>query len=647
MIKLIKDLVETLNKYNYAYENGNPLISDAAYDKLYFELKSLEEKTGIVLGNSPTQKINYEVVNALQKVEHNHPMLSLDKTKDINDIAVFLGARPFLAMLKMDGLTCSLCYENGELVSAETRGNGIVGEDILHNARVISSIPQKISYTKRLIIDGEIICTYKDFENFKDEYKNPRNFAAGSIRLLDPKESYSRKLTFVAWDIIEGFEETNFLDIKLDYLTKLGFNIVPSIYYANKAKANFDSIINTLKKEANDFSYPYDGFVFKFNEYSYRKIQGTTAHHAKDAIALKEYDEEYESTLIDIEWSVGRTGQITPIAVFDPIDMDGSSIVERASLHNITVMNSLSKGYCQKGDKVKVIKSNMIIPQIVDWEHLDFNPNDSLEVPTSCPICGHPTSIVQENDSQVLICENLECEARFINQLEYFVSKKGLDIKGLSKATLEKLVEWGWVETKIDLFNLEKYRNEWIDKPGFGPKSVDKLLENINLGRHTTLEKFITSLGIPLIGSSMAKELVKYFNTWEEFIAAAKGDYKFYNLNTFGIEKHNSLKNYDYNEACYLADNYIKFIIPEEKEQNKSLNNINFVITGKLVKYKREELKNKIEDMGGKVLGAVSKNTTYLICNEKNSTSSKMKAALAAGVEVLTEDEFIKKFDFS
>ena len=646
MIEKIKNLINKLNIYTLAYDNGFPLISDKEYDDLYFELKNLEEETGIILGGSPTQNINYDVVNALRKVEHSHPMLSLDKTKDINDIAIFLGARPFLAMLKMDGLTCSLCYENGELVRAETRGNGVVGEDILHNARVIPSIPQKISYTKRLVIDGEIICTYKDFENFKDEYKNPRNFAAGSIRLLDPKESYSRKLTFVAWDIIEGFEETNFLDIKLDYLTKYGFNIVPSIYYANKAKANFDSIIDTLKKEANDFSYPYDGFVFKFNEYSYRKIQGATAHHAKDAIALKEYDEEYESTLIDIEWSLGRTGQITPIAIFDPIDMDGSSIVERASLHNITVMNELSKGSQYKGDKIKVIKSNMIIPQVVDWEHLEFNPNNLLKIPTVCPICGYPTIIEQENESQVLICPNEECEGKFLNKLEHFCSKKGLDIKGLSKSTLEKLVDWGWIENYSDLFELNKHRPEWIKKAGFGPKSVDNILIAIESAKYTTLEQFIAALGIPLIGNSMAKELVKYFDTWLDFLKAVKGDYKFFNLNTFGIEKHEALKNFDYTEASYIADNYIKFK-NQEKEEDSSLNGLKFVITGKLIKYKRDELKKKIEEKGGKVVDSVSKNTSYLICNEKTSTSSKMKTATSLGIEVLSEDEFIEKFDFS
>ena len=366
----VRFLVIALNAYTKDYEAGNPKIIDEEWDNMYFELKELEKETGLILSNSPTQTISYEVVNALEKREHNHKMLSLDKTKSLDEVANFVGNKEYLAMLKMDGLTCSLTYRNGELVSAETRGNGLVGEDILHNAKVISSIPKKIPYLTELVIDGEIICTYTNFDKFSNEYKNPRNFAAGSIRLLDAKECANRQLYFVAWDVItpmyfdNGKEYT--VSEKLNYIFKFGFTTVPYIEApaldADGNVVELDVIVEHLTYQAKELTFPIDGIVFKFNNCSYGRSLGETTHHFKNAIAYKFYDETHETELIDIEWSLGRTGQITPVAIFKPIEIDGS-IVERASLHNLTVMKELL-GQPYIGQKIWVAKRNMIIPQI-------------------------------------------------------------------------------------------------------------------------------------------------------------------------------------------------------------------------------------------------------------------------------------------
>ena len=373
----IKSLVQLLNNWTKLYDEGCPAVSDEEWDNKYFELQELEKETGLILSNSPTQSISYEIVNALNKVEHSHKMLSLEKTKSTSEVASFIGNKVFLAMCKMDGLTCSLTYRNGELVSAETRGNGLVGEDILHNAKVLPSIPSKIPYMDELVIDGEIICTYTDFEKFSSEYKNPRNFAAGSIRLLDSKECSNRNLTFVAWDILtpmyfdDGIEYR--LDQKLNYLVPFGFTVVPYVCANGMFGSDkfYENTIAEIQNIAKDKAYPIDGVVFKFTDCEYGRSLGETTHHFKNALAYKFYDETYVSTLLNIEWTMGRTGALTPVAVFEPIDMDGST-VERASLHNVSIMKDLlGKPYV--GQKIWVSKRNMIIPQIEKAEKWD-NP---------------------------------------------------------------------------------------------------------------------------------------------------------------------------------------------------------------------------------------------------------------------------------
>lgn len=641
-------LVEYLNKCTKAYDEGNPLISDKEWDDLYFKLEELEKKTGLILSNSPTQTITYDVVNNLQKKVHNHKMLSLEKTKSAEDVLQFARQREVLVMCKLDGLTCSLTYEDGELVAAETRGNGLVGEDILHNARVLSSIPKTIPYQHELIIDGEIICRYEDFKEFEGTYSNPRNFASGSIRLLDSKECSKRKLTFVAWDVISPMYDDSgeilYLADKLKTLKLMSFSIVPFIRTTFKNTEEVEAFISDVKWMSEKTSCPIDGAVFKFNDCDYGRSLGETEHHFKNALAYKFYDDVYPTKLLDIEWTMGRLGTLTPVAIFDPINIDGS-IVNRASLHNISIMNSIfgeaGPYYLQE---VNVYKANMIIPQIASAD-LTESTNTHFSIPSKCPICGGETKVVVDIDTAVLHCSNSQCVGKLINRLDHFCGKKGLDIKGISKATLEKLIEWGWVESIADIFDLDQYKNDWVKKPGFGVKSVEKILNSIQEGRNCNLSQFIAALGIPLIGATAAKELEKHFKDWESFINAVEGRYTFYCLSGFGAEMHSSLIRFNYDEAIYMVKNFIVFDLITEVETSNELNGKVFVITGKVNRFKnRDELKSKIEALGGKVTGSVSKNTHYLINNDVNSTSSKNNTAKSLGIPILSEDDFIETF---
>ena len=649
-------LVNFLNNCTKAYDEGNPIITDEEWDKKYFELKALEEETNLVLGNSPTQVITYELVNSLQKSTHNHKMLSLEKTKSPKEVLDFVGNKPFLAMCKMDGLTCSLTYRMGELVAAETRGNGLVGEDILHNARVIPSIPNKIPYTDELVIDGEIICTTHDFEEFSSQYKNPRNFAAGSIRLLDAEVCAKRNLTFVVWDVIsqiyfeDGIEFR--VDQKLEMLRPFGFTIVPyeTLTGAVMTTSLIEEVIKGVQEEAKLYGYPIDGAVFKFADCAYGRSLGETTHHFKNALAFKFYDDTYTTRLLDIEWTMGRTGVLTPVAIYEPLDIDGST-VERASLHNISVMAGIfSPLGPHKYQEIEVFKANMIIPQIASANKEGLCEENKILIPRECPVCGGMTQHWAENDSVVLVCIDSGCPGKLINRLDHFCGKKGLDMKGISKATLEKLIDWGWVSKCSDIFDLATHSKEWAQKPGFGVKSVEKALGAISTGSHCELHQFIAAIGIPLIGSTASKDLAKHFKTWDDFVAAAESNYPFYQLPNFGGEMHRNLVKFDYTEAKYIADHFIQFNTPEAKVEESAESAVNltgktFVITGKLTHFKnRDALKAKIEALGGKVTGSVSKNTSYLINNDVNSTSSKNQTAKSLGVEILSETDFIETF---
>lgn len=639
-----KQLIEQLNNATKAYDEGKPIMSDAEWDALYFALQTYEQQHGYSLPESPTRSISYQVVNELIKVEHSSPMLSLDKTKSIDDLNKFSGDKSCFLSLKLDGLTCRLTYAAGRLVQAETRGNGIIGEDITHNAQVIKHIPNRLKVPADLVIDGEVICTDSDFSPFANEYKNSRNFAAGSLRLLDSRECAKRNLTFVAWEVVQGMENDDNGSCHTNKLLNLApygsFCVVPFLCVApNTIDQN---TIDRLTDVAKEKGYPIDGMVLKYDDIAYGKSLGATAHHWRNGIAYKFFDESYPTTLRDIEWSAGRTGQLTPVAIFDTIEIDGSE-VSRASLHNISIMEELSGGVQYIGDTLYIFKANAIIPQVEKWEHNDCSIDKFLGIPTNCPYCGSPTKIKRETGTAVLTCSNSDCEAMLINRLDHFCSKdKGLDIRGLSKATLEKLIDWGWINSILDIYKLHKYRKEWIDKPGFGPASVDKVLAAIESSRNTTLNAFICSLGIPLIGRTISKQLLEIISSYEDFRDKIDNAYDFSQHSGFGYEKSRSLLDFDYSEADRLYK-LMTIQTPKEEEKKENLAGVTFCITGKLTQVKnRNELVSIIEQNGGRFVGSVSKNVQYLINNDKASTSSKNKEAQKLGIPIISEEDFFK-----
>ena len=648
LINNMKKLVKLLNEATEAYDRGEPIMTDKEWDEYYFKLKQMEEQLDYCLPESPTQSISYTVVNELTKVKHNHEMLSLPKTKELNEVESFLHGKDFLAMAKMDGLTCSLLYENGKLVSAETRGDGVIGEDITHNAMVIKSIPKEIPYYDRIIIDGEIICKEDDFEQFKGEYKNPRNFAAGSIRLLDSRECAKRNLTFVAWDVIEGLEDkTNELYVKLGYLMEWDFIVVP--FTMPKLDLPIDGHVSFVKEVCDVYFYPIDGIVFKFNDIKYSKSLGKTAHHFNNAIAYKFYDETYTTSVKHIEWTMGRTGVLTPVAVFEPIEIDGST-VERASLHNVSILKEMKLRY--QGQKIDVFKANQIIPQIAKvHEYTEENASiNGMEIPDICPVCGGIAEVqLSDGGIENLICTNPQCGGKLINQLDHFCGKKGLDIKGLSKATLEKLINWNWVNSCYSIFELQDYRDKWIQMPGFGIKSVDKILNAINEAKNTTFDKVISSIGIPLIGKTISKDLANKFASYESFREAVNKGFDFSVFDGYGPEMNKVLLTFDYRPLDDIVNDHLTIIYEElkEKETSNSLEGKTFVITGKLKQFKnRDALKAEIEGRGGKVSGSVTKKTDYLINNDTESTTAKNKTAKELGIPIISEENFKNLFDF-
>ena len=643
-INKIQELVDKLNYYTKLYDEGHPAISDKEWDDMYFKLQDLENFYGVYLSDSPTQKVNYQVVNKLNKVKHNHPMLSLDKTKSIDAIKSFLGNKDFICMAKMDGLTCSLRYIDGKLVSAETRGNGIEGEDILHNALQVKNIPNKINYKEELIIDGEIICTYNDFKDFEKEYKNPRNFASGSIRLLDSKESSMRRLTFIVWDIIKGLDEDR-LSSKLLKANELGFTIVPFEINLPEYKT-IEQIMEIVKKSSS--IYPIDGLVFKYDNCDEYIAAGKTDHHFKGGLAYKFYDEEYETTLQNIEWTMGRTGVLTPVAIFEPIDIDGTE-VSRANLHNISVIRDLFNETPKKGQKIYIYKANQIIPQISKVERYNEDEIIALEnlltPPEYCPICSHTTELFGDNNSIFLRCGNPSCEGLLLNRIEHFFSKKGLNAKGLSKATIEKLMDWGWINEIRDVFILSEHADEWKKKAGFGEKSVNNIITSIRESGNTDLESVISAAGIPLIGRTVARQIASIFNTYEDFREAI-GSFDFSEIDGFGYEMNKSLKNYNYDELDYIVENFLTINNKIEERKEQKLEGLTFCVTGKIKQWKnRDELSSFITSLGGKVVGSVSANIDYLINNDINSTSSKNLRAKELGKKIIDEQTFMNMFD--
>lgn len=632
--------VRELNATSEAYYNSDqPIMSDYEFDCKLDELKRWEEETGIVLSNSPTQNVGYDVMSKLEKSTHSHPMLSLDKTKSIDDLVKFSNGRDCVISLKMDGLTVLNTYEKGTLQKSETRGNGEIGEIITHNAKVFDNFPINIPFDRKFEIEGEAIITKNDFEriNTNGEYKTCRNLASGSVRQLDSKIAKDRHVHFVAWKVPFGLTTyTEEFRIAKDY----GFEVIPYVTY-NSNTDDINEKIEQLKAIANEKSYPIDGLVISYNNVEYGKSLGMTGHHPKHSLAFKFYDEESVSTLKDIEWSMGKTGNLTPVAIFEPIEIDNTT-VERASLHNVTILKDLELGI---GDEITVVKCNQIIPQIKD----NLTRSNTCEIPSICPICGQPTSIVKENDSEVLMCDNPDCKGKLLGKLTHAVSRDALNVDGLSESTIEKFIDLGWLNSIKDIYHLSEHEKELKSLEGFGKKSVDKLLVSIEKSRLTSLKRFLSALSIPLLGKSASEIIADSLNyEFDDFIKVmlSDGAWHFTNISGIGDALIKSLDDYfvkNYTDIIELSKEFT-FETPRLilDEMNKTLDDKTFVITGSVKHYSnRDELKNDIVLHGGKVSGTISSKTDYLINNDINSTSSKNTKTKSLNIPIISEEDFL------
>ena len=654
-IERIKELTKKLNEYRNAYYNDSEsIISDFEYDKLYDELEKLENETGLSYANSPTKTVGYEVKSELEKVKHSHQMLSLDKTKSVDDLRKFASNKDCILSLKMDGLTCLLTYENGSLVQAETRGNGEVGELITHNANVFENIPLTIDYKGHFEIEGEAIITYDDFEKINKslpedkKYKNPRNLVSGSVRQLDSRVAEQRHIKFIAWkvptEVPEGVCSNSFLH-RLIYAKDLGFETVPLFTYTNESndKENLPDMIESLKSKANRYGYPIDGLVSTYNDIKYGESLGLTGHHPKHSIAFKFYDEEFETVLKDLEWTMGKIGSLTPTAVFEPVEIDGT-VVERASLHNMSIFKELELSY---GDTITVFKANQIIPQVSD--NLDRTLTNLCIPPSTCPICGGNTEIIKENDTEVLMCANPHCKGKLLGKLSAFVSRNKMNIDGLSEETLSKFIGRGWLTCFSDIYKLNDYYIHMINMSGFGRKSIDKLLDSIEKSRKVELNRFIAALSIPGVGDSTAKDISKHCGyDFDTFVMRLIDKYNWSVIDGIG-EKTSQQINEWIRDSSNREDfrKLLEIIVPvnpnEDDNIDQSLAGKNFVITGDVTRFKnRKELQQFIESKGGKVTGSVTSKTNWLINNDVESTSSKNKKARELGVPIISEEEFLK-----
>ena len=655
----MENLIHILNEASKAYYNGESTMTDIEYDKLFDELKSLEERTGLIYSNSPTQKVGATILDHLTKKTIDiQPMLSLDKVHSAEEVVEFAKKKTMVAMLKCDGLSVRIIYKNGKLESANTRGNGEVGVDITEHIKQFLNVPLTIPKYKEetLIVDGEAIIKLKDFEliNKNGQFKNPRNTAAGTLNSLDTSVVKDRRLSFIAWDIIEGII-SNSMERNLITLNEFGFETVPFGIVQEPTIEEVDQF-NKRLLSSQSYDIPSDGVVWKYDDLDYGKSLGRTSHHFNWAVAWKPEIETFETKLVNIDWTMGRTGVLTPVAVFEPVD-DGESVITRASLHNLSVMEEIL-GIPYIGQKLEIYKANMIIPQILSADKDGFDiyatdkkgnklikwNNPQIYLPQKCPICGGMVKIVQEYDTKILVCSNSDCPGKLVNKLDHFAGKKGLDIKGLSKATLDKLIEWGWVNEPVDLYKLADHRDEWIQKTGFGVKSVDNILNAIENSRHPTLDQFISSLGIPLIGKTVSKDLLDYIESYEDLKEKAISKWNFTKIDGFAYSKANAIWSFDFSEADRVRE-FMEFTVEEKPEVKATLEGAVVVITGRLNQFKnRAELQTAIINHGGKVVGSISKNTTYLINNDITSGSVKNVSAKKLGVPILTEEEFSQKF---
>ena len=642
-IKRMKELGKKLREASRAYyQEDREIMPNVEYDALYDELSALEEETGIVLADSPTVNVGYEAVDQLPKEEHERPMLSLDKTKDREALREFVGEHPTILSWKLDGLTIVLTYENGELVKAVTRGNGIVGEVITNNARVFKNIPLKISFRGRLVLRGEAIITYYDFEKINEtigdadaKYKNPRNLCSGSVRQLNNEITAKRNVRFYAFSLVsaEGVDFQNSREVQFQWLNAQGFDVVE---YRKVTADTLDEVMDYFAEAVTKNDFPSDGLVALYDNIAYGESLGTTAKFPRNAMAFKWADEMRDTKLLEIEWSPSRTGLINPVAVFEPVELEGTT-VSRASVHNISIMKELKLGI---GDTIRVYKANMIIPQIAE----NLTGSSNAPVPHICPACGQETVVKKENDVECLFCVNPGCPAKKIKSFGLFTSRDAMNIDGLSEATLEKFIARGFIHDFGDIFEISRYRDEIVEMEGFGQKSYDNLIESLERAKETTLPRVIYSLGIANIGLANAKVICRYFNNDLEKIRHASLE-EISEIDTIGpVIAGNLVSYFQDEENNRRLDHLMSFlhIQDEGPKQEQIFAGMNFVITGSLVHFgNRSEAKELIESLGGKVTGSVTKKTNYLINNDIQSSSSKNKKARELGIPILSEEDFL------
>lgn len=646
-ISHMKELVTKLNKASEVYYQGkDELMGNFEYDNLYDELLELEKKSGIVLAGSPTNRVGYEVLSTLPKETHPSPMLSLDKTKDMEQLVSWLGDKEGLLSWKMDGLTIVLTYSGGQLIKAVTRGNGQVGEVITNNAKVFKNIPSTIPFKGNLVLRGEAVISYSEFErinnllDYEERYKNPRNLCSGSVRQLNNEITAKRNVEFFAFALVEA-ENTNFdnsQENKMKFLKEQGFDIV------EYKRVNSEKLVETVKWFSDNITsndYPSDGLVLIYDDIAYGDSLGHTSKFPRNSIAFKWADETAETKLVSIEWSASRTGLINPIAIFEPVELEGTT-VSRASVHNLSIAEQLQLGI---GDTIKVYKANMIIPQIAENLTKSFN----IDIPKKCPVCGMETSIHEDNGVKVLVCENKNCLAKKIKSIAHFVSRDAMNIDGLSEATIEKLVAKGLLHELAGLFNLDKYKEEITEMEGFGEKSFNKLIKAAANARKTTVARFVYSLGIPNTGLSNAKMICRHLdNDFDRVRHASKEE--LIEIDGIGEVIAESFASFFTDEDNNrIIDNLLKVIEFDKEESSSNMEDMagmNFVITGKTnIFTNRNAVKSIIESRGGKVTGSVTSKTNFLINNDIASNSSKNKKAKEIGIPVITEEEFIKQFN--
>lgn len=640
----IKELVEILNRAAKSYYvDAVEIMPNIEYDKLYDELVKLEKETNVVLSNSPTQNVGYETASELPKKAHESPMLSLDKTKSVTELEDWLGDNEALLSWKMDGLTIVLTYRGGELVEAVTRGNGIIGEVITNNAKNFQNVPLKIEYKGELILRGEAVIKYSDFKRINEsisdadaKYKNPRNLCSGSVRQLNPAVTRERKVYFNVFNVVKA-DDIDFENSKakqFEWAKNEGFDVVE---YKFTNRASLANDIAEFESRIADNDIPSDGLVLLLDDIALGERLGSTAKFPRNAMAFKWSDERQTTKLKYIEWSPSRTGLINPVAVFEPVELEGTT-VSRASLHNVSIFEELMLGV---GDEISVYKANMIIPQVYE----NLTKSNTEKVPKICPACGKDTTIKKDNESKVLLCTNPDCQVKHIKQYALMASRDALNIDGLSESTLEKFLSKGFIKNDSDIFKLDKYKDEIVNMDGFGKRSYEKLIAALDEAKNTTVSRFLYSLGISGIGSANAKMIAKYFdNDIDRIISASKDD--LLEIEGIGEVLANSIADFFRSEKNIENIESLRKILKFEKEESVGGDKLSgkvCVITGSLQHFSnRNELKELIEKNGGKVSGSVSSKTNYLINNDTASNSSKNKKAKELGVEIISEEDFLK-----